>query len=507
MAGAGMDLEEYRREYVDFNAALMREIYLYQSGQKLSLELAPIYDRYGDLFSQDSILSLKRRLDETPSHFETERKSLRRLLCFAVERWLDCQAKELTEEIGRREAEFSIEWKGQMITFQDSAVAIAEEGDRSLRRALYEKRAAAIEASNDLRAERLARLHEAARELPIAENLDYKRLHGWLLGLDWEAIEREAWKLIASTESVYQASLERYLKRELGIKVEQAERHDAIYLNRLSHYDEFFPAEALKPTYKETMYGLGIEVEAQSNIEIDDELRPHKNPRASCVPIRIPEEIKLVIRPVGGQSDYFTFFHEVGHAQHYGWTSASLRPEFKYTGDYALTETYAFLFNHLPMEAEWLAERLRFRASGDFINRALFWELMMVRRYAAKFIYECQLHAGSDLSRAASLYAELQAAATGFRSKEAEFLFDLDDSFYSASYLRGWAFEVILREYLKTRFGRRWWQSRRAGNFLKEIWETGELYSADEMASQIGIGPIIFEPLIEEFTGRLSKAA
>ena len=80
-----------------------------------------------------------------------------------------------------------------------------------------------------------------------------------------------------------------------------------------------------------------------------------------------------------------------------------------------------------------------------------------------------------------------------------QFLFDLDDGFYSASYLRAWAFEVSLREYLKTKFGSQWWASKRAGDFLKEIWETGDRYTADEMASQIGVGPISFELLIEEF--------
>jgi hypothetical protein len=58
---------------------------------------------------------------------------------------------------------------------------------------------------------------------------------------------------------------------------------------------------------------------------------------------------------------------------------------------------------------------------------------------------------------------------------------------------------VLLREHLKTRFGARWWASRMAGNLLKEMWETGDRYTADEMAAQIGIGPIEFDPLIEEF--------
>ena len=104
----------------------------------------------------------------------------------------------------------------------------------------------------------------------------------------------------------------------------------------------------------------------------------------------------------------------------------------------------------------------------------------------------------------ASLIAELQTRATNFKARPEEFLFDLDDSFYSASYLRAWAFEVQLREYLKTRFGSRWWASRRSGDFLKEIWETGDRYTADEMASQIGIGPIRFDPLVDEFNLALS---
>ena len=69
--------------------------------------------------------------------------------------------------------------------------------------------------------------------------------------------------------------------------------------------------------------------------------------------------------------------------------------------------------------------------------------------------------------------------------------------------MRAWAFEVQLREHLKTRFGQRWWASPRAGSFLKEIWETGDRYTADEMAAQVGIGPIAFDPLIDEFNRAL----
>ena len=38
--------------------------------------------------------------------------------------------------------------------------------------------------------------------------------------------------------------------------------------------------------------------------------------------------------------------------------------------------------------------------------------------------------------------------------------------------------------------------------FLKEIWE-GDRYSADEVAARIGIGPIRFDPLNDEFNAAL----
>ena len=493
-------LDEYRREYTDFNTACLREQYLFHSGQKRGLEIAPIYDRYSDLFSLDSITRLKNNLEDTPEHFETERASLNRLLAFAVEQFLENSVKGLTESISEYEVAAAIESKGREMTFHDAAAAITTERDRPSRLAIYNKRLAVIDASNDLRAERLTRLHTAARALGYAS---YTSLFENLRRLDYEALARESETLLARTESLYIARLDEGLRRDLGIRIEEAERPDCTYFAHLTGYDDRFPAARLLDVYRETMAGLGIQVDAQKNIEIDSLARPRKNCRAFCMPISVPHDIRLVIRPTGGQSDYQSLFHESGHAQHYAWASESLSPEFKHTGDYALTETYAFLFNHLISDRAWLTEFLGFRDNRDFIRSSLLARLITVRRHIAKLVYERGLHAGEDFVRDAQDYAELQTAATKFKTGPTEFLFDLDDGFYSASYVRAWAFEVQLREHLKTRFGQQWWASRRAGNFLKEIWETGDRYTADEMAAQIGTGPIAFDLLIDEFNHAL----
>jgi hypothetical protein len=493
-------LETYRREYAEFNSQWGREYYLVLSGQKATLELMRIYERYGALFTQDSIFRLKQLLEEASTDFATNRVSINHLLNFATDQFLENAAKVLTEEISAYESLSKIEWQGREIHFQEAFVVIKNERDRESRRALYQKRVELIEAANDLRAERLSKIHAAARALGF-EN--YAVMHEQLRNKDYARLAGEAEKLLEQTEAIYVIRLGEALRRDLHINIEDAERVDALYFLNLSEYDERFPANQLLRVYKETLQGLGIDSDKQKNIYIDSESRPRKSARAFCAPIEIPEEVKLVIRPVGGQSDYQAMFHEAGHAQHYGWTSPTLLPEFKYTGDYALTETYAFLFNHLPTESDWLASMLRFADNRAFIRSATLTRLHIVRRYAAKLMYERKLHADNNLSSAPALYAQLQTNATKFQTGEAEFLTDLDDGFYSANYLRAWAFEVALRDYLKTRFDKRWWESKRAGNFLREIWDTGDRYDADEMAAQIGIGPINFDLLIDEFNREL----
>lgn len=493
-------LDQYRRDFTEFNIACAREHYLFQSGQKNALEIAPIYERYSQIFDRSLINMFKRKLAAASADFETENASARRFFAFAVEQYLEDSVKRLTEEVGQFEADATVEWRGGEMTFQDATVAITTECDRKSRQTIYSRRLAVIEQSNTLRAERLLKLHEAARSL---EYSSYTDLFEQLRQLDYSALAREAATLLSGTEAAYVTRLDQVLSRSLGLRVAEAERSDAMYLLHLTNFDHQFPHDRLLQIYSETMAGLGIKVVEQTNISIDSEPRRRKNPRAFCIPISIPDDIRLVIRPTGGQSDYQAFLHESGHAQHYGWASPDLPPEFKYTGDYALTETYAFLFNHLISDSNWLTAFAGITNSIEFIRSVRLARLVTVRRYVAKLMYERQLHLGGDFAASAEVFADLQTRATFFKTDPSDFLFDLDDSFYSASYLRAWAFEVSLREYLKTRFGSHWWASTRTGDFLKEIWETGDRYSADEMAAQIGIGPIKFDPLIEEFNAAL----
>src|SRR5207244_12465698 len=120
--------------------------------------------------------------------------------------------------------------------------------------------------------------------------------------------------------------------------------------------------------------------------------REGKRSRAFCAPLRIPDEVYLVLRPHGGQTDWSTFLHELGHALHF----ANIRPdypfEYRWLGDNSITESYAMLFDHRMESAGWLKRYTELRETSlrAFLRSAGFAPLPYILRYCAKCIYEAQ---------------------------------------------------------------------------------------------------------------------
>ncbi len=160
-------LSEYRQHFGDFHTELHREDYLFRSGHKQGCEIARIRGEHSDLFKPSVIPELRAKLEETPEQRETERTSVKRLIAFAVEGALLAHAQEVSDEIEDYEANALIDWQGRKIPFRISALLLADESDLDRRRDLVARRAGVIEAAQDLRAERLEKLRDGARESGI----------------------------------------------------------------------------------------------------------------------------------------------------------------------------------------------------------------------------------------------------------------------------------------------------------------------------------------------------
>jgi hypothetical protein len=506
-----MNVSDYRRDYAAYCSALELAYYQHRAGFERELNLEPLYDRYGDLFTRDAIDSLKRAYDETPEHKETERKGLHLLLSSAWTGYLDARAKELTDELARCVSAVRIEWNGESIPVNNVPKLISHEPVASRRRELAARWTDAQRICNDLRAARLESFHESARTLGFDS---YRTLFTKITGVDYEYLAASTQKFLERTESAYTAALRQSVARDLpGVSFDDLQQADYFYFQRMPRLEPFFPAQELIRTYSAAMKDFGIQAEKQKNIHIDDAERPFKNPRAACFRINPPDDVRMLVAPVGGSYDYMVLFHEAGHAQHFGWSSRDLierHPEFLYAPDPATTEGYAFLLSHLFLDADWLVEhRVSINAARarEIVRDLALIVSSSVRRRCGSLSYEIALHDSSDLrsEQLSASFADTLSQAMSFRREAALYLVEVDDGFYSAAYLRAWAFEASLREYLKTRYGHRWWASTKCGDELIDLWNTSSRYTVEELARLIGFGEISFDILAESLIAAMKE--
>jgi hypothetical protein len=338
--------------------------------------------------------------------------------------------------------------------------------------------------------------HSLSRELGWPS---YRAMCLELKGVDLEALERQTAAFAAATEEAYPRLLEPQLRRVLGTGLDELRRSDLPWFFRFEEADALFPAERLVPAFRETMTGLGIDLDAQANVVLDVERRPTKSPRAFCAPVRVPQEVYLVIPPMGGRDDYAALFHEGGHAQHFAWVRPDLPWEFRLLGDNAITEGFAFLFDHLIEDAEWLRRRMGVEDAEWLAEHARASRLVYLRRYGAKLAYELELHSGErPIDQMAEVYSRRLSDAVRVEWPADTFLADVDPGFYAASYLRAWALETRLRATLRERFGPAWFDEPEAGDLLRRLWSDGQRLRAEELLDEVVGGDLDFGAMLDD---------
>lgn len=483
-------LSEYRQRFSTYYTELNRADYLFRSGRRESRELAQIFSEYSDLFQLSTVAELRAALQETAEYRETERKSIQRLIAFALQGNLASRVREISDEIERYESNARIDWDGVKIGFNRASELSAIEPEIIRRRDLHARRADLITGSQDLRNERIELLHGAARALNYET---YLAMYRELRGIDYEKLAEQANRLLSKTESQYVSALAPLLAREAGTSLDEATPPDAAYLQRFTRFDNFFSSGRMIEVYRELCAGFGFKTERQSNVEI--EIEPQTGGRASTFssPIRVPEEIKFAVKVAGGQKNYREFLRESGRVQNFAWTSRQLYPEFRMGADQAVPEAWGMLLESLMLDNHWLLGTFGFVENANFRHALELFRLMLLRRNAARLNYEVEFHAGRLSVNAGARYAELMTDALRVRYDGTEHLRDLSDSFDPASFLRAWAFESQMREYLKTHFGSRWWTSRKAGEMLIDLWNTGQRHSVEDLAAMVGLGELDFE--------------
>jgi hypothetical protein len=475
VAGRSVNLDTYREGADRFVAELNEEFYVHYAGLKDELALEPIYERHAELTSLEACQGLGAAASDGP-------RTLRWLWRFACEGFLGDLTRSADERIASLEASLTASADGEEIPFRMLKPVIANEPDRARRERLEQARNEL--AAGHLQTHYLA-LAETRREgTAQLGSPTYADLYRGF-GLELDALAAQCKRFLVDTEDVFVRALERLFRSRVGLGIEDAKRWDIARLFRAPGWDDGFRADAMLPALEATLAGLGVDLRGQSNVELDLDSRPKKSPRAFCAPIEVPGRVVLVIQPIGGADDWHALFHEAGHTEHYAHTSPHLSVEARRLGDVAVTEGWAMLLELLVNEPRWLERRLDFGRASEFAAEASAVQLYFVRRYAAKLLYELELHGDGDLDTMPARYVEYMRESTKIEYWEGDFLADVDPGFYASGYLRAWAFEAQLRSFLREEFGTDWFAQPAAGALLRELWYEGEGMTADEILREV----------------------
>jgi hypothetical protein len=387
---------------------------------------------------------------------------------------------------------------GREIPYERAAIEMANATDRRERLLIEAARAKLVERElSPLRRERFERERDITELLGLAP--DYNTTFELLSGIALRELRAECERFLADTREMWRDVLPGFLRRRLGIRPDEATRADALALFRAREFDAAFPAD-MQPAVSRQVREMGIDPLAAGRIRLDTGEREGKRSRAFCAPVRIPDEVYLVLRPHGGQTDWNAFLHELGHALHFAYMRPDLPMEYRWLGDNSVTESYAMLFDHLMQDREWLRRYTELEAADvtEFARAAAFEELHFLRRYAAKLIYETELYGGDTRWEALpDLYVDLLSSATTFRYHRSDAFVDVDPRYYSARYLRAWQLQAVLAETLTDRYDADWWRNPRAGPWMcGTLLGEGQRELADELAQRVAGKPLAFEPLV-----------
>jgi hypothetical protein len=448
------DLDEIRGAAEAFLEDISAEVHGALAGLKPGADLQPLYAKHASAYGPE-VMAFVRSIYDKAVVGSNDHRSARVLLEWLIDSGIGRELAPLDERDLKWEATAQITLPdGSIEPYQRAAITIANSSNRAEREAVDAARSKLVGAElAPLKQEKLERernLFEAAKVAP-----NYIATFESLAALSLHDLRDECTAFLRDTQGMWDEVLPRVLKDRLKVSVSEATRADGLALFRAHQFDGAFPAEAMEREVRRHVTEMGASPDAGGRVKYDTGEREGKRSRAFCAPVKIPEIVHLVIRPHGGQNDWMTLLHELGHALHFGNAERSLPFEHRWLGDNSVTEGYAMLFDHRLKSGGWLQRYTGLGKSdvGEYLRFAGLEELHYLRRYCAKLIYEMELYGGRvSWGALPDLFVETLTGATNFRYRHSDAFVDVDPRFYSARYLRAWQLQALLDETLTERF-------------------------------------------------------
>jgi len=438
------------------------------------VRISEVYKEYKDLFETST-------LEAVHDAGLDDRRNLY-LFAFLLNERVSAVISPIEDEIGRLLTQTEVEIDGQTIPYNMVIPEIVGNGDRYKRKKLRDALVPVHRSLNALYEKKDKRIKEELERLGYGDYLEVAQL---LRLADIGKLAKRAEEFLKLSRELYVKVMGEAVDKYLGLTLEQVRRYDVLRLFSGIWWRAEFPANSMVSRLGHVLINMGIDPTAEGKILIHTEPLKKKAPRAACFGVRIPDDVRLSVKPMGGFGDYDSLFHEMGHAQHMAHTDKE-ELEFRYMGSNCITEMHAFTLEDLLTKVPVLTEIFGLNESVAKEVSRFKWvqRLFIVRRYAAKLLYEFSWHTGrlTDLREGYKRYLEEAYCYPMDEEDTYSFLLDHDDLFYVVDYLRAWNISAALDRFLTSNIGETWYLTTKGGNSLKDLWSWGQLPLPEELA-------------------------
>lgn len=396
----------------------------------------------------------------------------------------------------------TVPYLGREVPFHDVERLAALEPDLGRRRALWAATGPVLDRLHPIQERRLEQMAAEARRL------GYPNLAAFAAELrvaDLGQLAQRAEQFLSDTDALVPSAVDALTRRELGLDLPDVRRAD---LPRLVHHAAVrsaFPADRMRSTLDRLLQPMGLSLTAIPGLVIDDRDLPRKSPRALCLPIHVPGDVRISFKPQGGVDDFAALFHEAGHAVALSLASGAPDWERAQLGSAAVSEAFSVLLEDRLDDERFLSD---LGMTGELLSTHLLSaatkSLLLARRTAARFLDEQATLAGAGPS--AERWQQLMARAYGFPFTAADakrHLLDQDDLLGAADHLRGQFLAAQLEAHLVKGFGERFWLEPKAGELLRALLKEGSALDPEALSVRLGATELDGSALADSLKRRL----
>jgi hypothetical protein len=477
--------------YAELWARRERARAAYRSGHGQRLELERAFDEFADLTSGEALGDLAREVDG--ARFETARESARRLLRGVQARVLEARTLPLEQEIRSRERALRLRVgsreRSAFAWLADAARLESAEARLELQRGLDGADAQLAGPRAEWRARRAEELAKLGFGSPRAWAEALRP------GVDLDAWCETARRVLAATELAWHDAL-RAASGTVPLRG-SVDLARALALPRWQRAFEGRTWEAL-----DSLTGAwGTRLLELRGLVLEAELGEQAHPLPFLHAPRVPGELRLGLRPPWGLFELDRAFELGGRALSLGFASESLPVERRLLGDRALALGWGRVFAERIADPAWLDPGPLASRADELAAQARVLGLARVRSAAARALGELELAAlpaDADPRAVAGAHAARMREALGCDWSEPSLLRDCRAEPAAVDELRAACFAAQLAAALRERHGRAFWRARACGALFMELWNTGTTYTAEDLAAELGLGPLSCERLCEQ---------